>query len=80
MREEVAEHILSSRYATEDLVWRLPIVDVERHAVWGPLLAEKIVEICGESSARWQEFARSWNQPTQLRASTLFTRLEKVQD
>jgi hypothetical protein len=55
-RATVAAHILASRYATEDLAWRLPIVDLEQHSVWGTRVANKIVEICGDSPARWQEF------------------------
>jgi hypothetical protein len=55
-RATVAAHILASRYTTEDLAWRPPIVDLEQHSVWGTRIANKIVEICGDSPARWQEF------------------------
>jgi hypothetical protein len=79
-REDVAAHILASRYATEDLVWRLPIVDIEQHTVWGSRLASKVTELCGDSSGRWRELNRSWGQPTQLLAGTLFSRLESVAD
>ncbi|MDI5979294.1 hypothetical protein [Amycolatopsis magusensis] len=79
-REDVAAHILASRHTTEDVAWRLPIVDLEQHPVWGDRLADRIIELCGDSPARWQEFSRSWGQPTQLLADTLFSRLENIHD
>jgi hypothetical protein len=51
--------------------------DLEQHPIYGPRLAHKITDICGDSTARWQEFANSWAQPTQLLAATLFKRLER---
>jgi hypothetical protein len=72
------QHALNSSYMTDDLAWRLPVKSLEEHPVYGPRLAAQIAEICGNSPARWQEFASSWNQPTQLLASSLFKRLRKV--
>jgi hypothetical protein len=75
-RQQVLAHALSSKYMKDDLAWRLPVQDLERHPTYGPKLAAKIAEICGNSTKRWQAFAQSWTQPTQLVATTLFQRLE----
>jgi hypothetical protein len=72
------QHALSSAYMTDGLAWRLPVKSLEGHPVYGPRLAAQIAEICGDSLARWQEFVRSWSQPTQLLASSLFKRLREA--
>jgi len=72
------QHALSSSYMTDDLAWRLPVKSLEGHPVYGPRLAARIAEICGDSPVRWQEFVSSWSQPTQLLASSLFKRLRKA--
>jgi len=75
------QHALSSSYMTDDLAWRVPITSLESHPVYGPRLAAQIAEICGDTPARWQEFARSWSQPNPLlQASSLFKRLRKAAD
>jgi hypothetical protein len=78
-RDAVLAHALASKYMTDDLAWRLPVVDLEQHPSYGPRLARKIADICGDSTARWMEFANSWAQPTQLLATTLFKRLENAE-
>jgi hypothetical protein len=77
-RETVAAHILASRYTTEEVAWQLPVVDLERHPLWGDRLADRIVATCGDSPARWQELTRSWGHPTQLLTATLLKRLEGI--
>ncbi|RSM91460.1 hypothetical protein DMH04_00150 [Kibdelosporangium aridum] len=77
-RNAVLDHVLRSTYMTDDLAWRLPIQDLERHPVYGPRLAAEISKLCGTSTRRWQTFAESWAQPTQLLASSLFKRLEQA--
>lgn len=71
-------HALTSTYMTDDLAWRLPVQDLERHPVYGPRLATKVAKICGNSPARWQAFTQNWAQPNQLLATTLFKRLEEA--
>ena len=77
-RSIVVDHVLKSVYMKEDVAWRLPVQDLERHPHYGPRLAAKVAEICGSSAGRWQAFAQFWSQPTQLLAATLFKRLEAV--
>ncbi|MGW7535830.1 hypothetical protein [Amycolatopsis sp. NPDC054798] len=75
-RDAVVAHVLGSAYMTDDLAWRLPVRDIERHPVYGPRLAARVAEICGDSPSRWQAFAAAWGEPTQLMASTLFKRIQ----
>ena len=77
-RNRVIGHALDSAYMTDDLAWRLPVQVLENHPVYGPRLAARIAEICGDSSERWKTLAISWAQPTQLLASSLFKRLQQV--
>jgi hypothetical protein len=77
-RGVVVDHALDSAYMTDELAWRLPVQELERHPVYGPRLAAEVAAICGESAGRWQAFTRSWAQPTQLLATTLFKRLEEA--
>jgi hypothetical protein len=74
-RDLVVKCALSSSFMTDELAWTLPVKDLERHSVFGPKLAVKIADLCGNSSSRWQALAESWAQPTQLLASTLFKRI-----
>ncbi|MGP4019131.1 hypothetical protein [Saccharopolyspora sp. 5N708] len=75
-RRAIVDHALNSIYMTDELAWRLPVQELERHPVYGPRLAAEITEICGNSPSRWQVFADSWARPTQLLATTLFKRLK----
>jgi hypothetical protein len=77
-RTRVIGHVLDSAYMTDDLAWRLPVQVLENHPVYGPRLAARIAQICGDSSERWKVLASSWTQPTQLLASSLFKRLQQA--
>ncbi|MFL6076964.1 MAG: hypothetical protein ACJ73S_26520 [Mycobacteriales bacterium] len=59
-RDLAVGHALDSMHMTDELAWRLPVKDLERHPVYGPKLAAKVAEMCGNSTVRWQEFTRSW--------------------
>ncbi|MEU4245847.1 hypothetical protein AB0F15_00360 [Amycolatopsis sp. NPDC026612] len=61
---------------TDDLAWRMPVRELERHPVYGPRLAAKVAEICGDSPDRWRAFAAAWGTQTQLLTTTLFKRIE----
>lgn len=64
---------------TDDLAWRVLVQALENHPVYGPRLAARIAQICGDSPERWKALASSWAQPTPLLlASTLFKRLQQV--
>ena len=76
--DRVIDHALNSAYMTDELAWQLPVRDLEYHPVHGPRLAAHVARICGDSPSRWQTFADSWSQPTQLLASTLFKRLRET--
>jgi hypothetical protein len=76
--DRVIHHALSSVYMTDELAWQLPVKALEDHPVYGPRLAAQVTQICGNSPSRWQTFAESWSQPTQLLASTLFRRLRQT--
>jgi len=78
-RNKVIDHALASAHMTDELAWRLPVQDLERHPVYGPRLAAEVVKICGDSPARWQAFARAWTQPTSLLATLLFSRLHAAE-
>lgn len=77
-RDRVIDHALNSAYMTDELAWQLPVKALEDHPVYGPRLAAHVARICGNSPSRWQTFADSWSQPTQLLASTLFKRLRET--
>jgi len=76
--DRVIHHALSSAYMTDELAWQLTVKALEDHPVYGPRLAAQVTQICGNSPSRWQTFAESWSQPTQLLASTLFKRLRQT--
>lgn len=75
-RDAVVAHVLESAYMTDELAWRMPMREIERHPVYGPRLAAKVVDICGDSPSRWQALAAAWGTQTQLLASSLFKRIE----
>jgi hypothetical protein len=77
-QDRVVGHALNSAYMTDELAWQLPVKALEDHPVYGPRLAAHVAQICGNSPSRWQTFADSWSQPTQLLASTLFKRLRET--
>ncbi|WP_199746699.1 MULTISPECIES: hypothetical protein [unclassified Amycolatopsis] len=79
-REVVVAHVLGSAHMTDELAWRMPVRDLERHPVYGPRLAAKVAEICGDSPGRWEAFAAAWRTQTQLLATTLFKRIEAGRD
>jgi hypothetical protein len=74
-RDREVAHALNSSFMTDELAWTLPVKELERHPVYGPKLAAKVAELCGNSPSRWRTLAESWGQPTQLRTSTLFKRI-----
>ncbi|MEV6828437.1 hypothetical protein [Amycolatopsis sp. NPDC051102] len=63
---------------TDELAWRLPVQDLEGHPRYGPLLAAKIKEICGDSTECWHMVSESLRRSTQLLATTLISRVEAV--
>ncbi|WP_370936450.1 hypothetical protein [Amycolatopsis sp. cg13] len=75
-RDAVVAHVLESAYMTDEFAWRMPVREIERHPVYGPRLAAKVIEICGDSPSRWQALAAAWGAQTQLLTSTLFKRIE----
>ncbi len=75
-RDAIVAHALSSAHMTDDLAWRMPVRELERHPVYGPRLAAKVAEICGDSPDRWRAFAAAWGTQTQLLTTTLFKRIE----
>lgn len=56
-RNRVIDHALNSAYMTDDLAWRLPVHALENHPVYGPRLAARIAQICGDSPERWKALA-----------------------
>lgn len=76
--DRIIDHALNSAHMTDELAWQLPAKALEDHPVYGPRLAAHVAHICGNSPSRWQTFADSWSQPTQLLASTLFKRLRET--
>ncbi len=77
-RDRVIAHALNSAYMTDELAWHLPVQALENHPVYGSRLAAHVTKICANSPSRWQTFADSCSQPTQLLASTLFRRLRET--
>ncbi|MGK3206012.1 hypothetical protein [Amycolatopsis sp. MEPSY49] len=77
-RDRVLDHVLRSAYMTDEQAWRLPVQDLQGHPRYGPLLAAKIKEICGDSAERWHVVSESLGRSNQLLVTTLVSRVEAV--
>jgi hypothetical protein len=74
-QDRALKHALSSTFMTDELAWTLPVKELEEHPVYGPRLAAKVAELCGDSPSRWQVFAELYSRSTQFLAKNLFKRI-----